>query len=69
VEELTSQQASKAGVGKVLLVLVAAVLIFSPSFISRMILHRSNLDISVVAVVALVLFLVGVFLLLKVIKD
>ena len=69
MDELTSQQASKAGVGKVLLVLVAAVLIFSPSFISRMILHRSNLDISVVAVVALVLFLVGVFLLLKVIKE
>jgi len=69
VDELTSQQAGKAGVGKVLLVLVAAVLIFSPSFISRMILHRSNLDISVVAVVALVLFLVGVFLLLKVVKE
>ena len=69
MDELTSQQAGKAGVGKVLLVLVAAVLIFSPSFISRIILHRSNLDISVVAVVALVLFLVGVFLLLKVIKE
>lgn len=69
MDELTSQQANKAGVGKVLLVLVAAVLIFSPSFISRIILHRSNLDISVVAVVALVLFLVGVFLLLKVIKE
>jgi len=69
VDKLTSQQVGKAGVGKVLLVLVAALLIFSPSFISRIILHRSNLDIAVVAVVALVLFLVGVFLLLKVVKE
>jgi hypothetical protein len=68
VDQLTSQS-RKSEIEKVLLVLVAAVLIFSPSFISRIILHRSNLDISVVAVIALVLFLVGVFLLLRVIKD
>ena len=62
-------QSRKSEIEKVLLVLVAAVLIFSPSFISRIILHRSNLDISVVAVIALALFLVGVFVLLRVIKD
>jgi len=52
-----------------LLVLVAAALIMSPSYLSLALLHRLKLDISLVAVMALALFLVGAFLLVKVVKE
>ncbi len=53
----------------VLMVLVAAALIVSPSYLSSVILHRLKLDISVVVIMALALFIVGVFLLVKVLRD
>lgn len=59
----------KRGFRDVLLVLVAAALIMSPSYLSLVLLHRLKLDISLVAVVALALFLVGAFLLVKVVKE
>jgi hypothetical protein len=51
------------------LVIVAAALMFSPTFIARIVYHRLGADISIVAVMSLVLFLVGTFLLLKVLKS
>ena len=59
----------KRGFRDVLLVLIAAVLIISPSYLSLFVLHRLKLDISLVAVMALALFLVGAFLLVKVVKE
>lgn len=59
----------KRGFRDVLLVLVAAALIMSPSYLSLVLLHRLKLDISIVAVVALALFLVGAFLLVKVVRE
>jgi hypothetical protein len=59
----------KRGFRDVVLVLVAAALIMSPSYLSLVMLHRLKLDISVVALMALVLFLVGAFLLVKVVKE
>lgn len=59
----------KRGFRDVLLVLVAAALIMSPSYLSLVLLHRLKLDISLVAVMALALFLVGAFLLVKVVKE
>ena len=59
----------KRGFRDVLLVLVAAALIMSPSYLSLVLLHRLKLDISIVAVMALALFLVGAFLLVKVVKE
>jgi hypothetical protein len=52
-----------------MLVVVAGVLIISPSYVALIILHRSKLDISIVAVMALALFLIGAFLLVKVVKE
>jgi len=49
--------------------LIAALLIVSPSYLSSIILHRLKLDISVVALMALAMFLVGVFLLVKVVRS
>jgi hypothetical protein len=42
---------------------------FSPSFIARMAMNRLHLGMSVIAITALAIFIVGVILLLKVVKD
>ncbi len=59
----------KRGMRDVLLAVVAAVLIMSPSYLSRIVIHRVNIDVSILAVMSLALFLVGVFVLLKVLRD
>lgn len=59
----------KRGVRDVLMLLVAAALMISPSYLGNLALHRLKLGISEVALIALVLFLVGVFLLVKVVSD
>jgi hypothetical protein len=59
----------KRGFRDALLLLIAAALIISPSYVSLVVLHRLKLDISVVAVMALALFLLGAFLLLKVVEK
>ncbi len=48
---------------------VAAALMMSPSYLANIAFHRIKLDISIAAVGALALFLIGVFLLLRVLKD
>ncbi len=53
----------------VALVVVAATLIMSPSYLSRIISHRLSIDFSILAVMSLGLFLAGIFLLLKVLRD
>jgi hypothetical protein len=60
---------NKSSVRNALLVVVAAALIMSPSYFSLLALHRTQLGVSVVAPIALALFLVGAFLLVKVVKD
>ncbi len=59
----------KRGILDVVLVLAGAALIMSPSYVSLILLHRLNLDISIVALMALAMFLVGVFLLVRVLRD
>jgi hypothetical protein len=59
----------KRGFRDVLLVLVAAALIMSPSYLGLVLLHRLKVDISLIAVISLALFLVGVFLLVKIVKE
>lgn len=53
----------------VVMLVVVAALIMSPSFLASVLLNRLRLDFSIVALGALALFLVGVFLLLRVLKD
>jgi len=62
-------QTRKRGVRDVGIVIIAAALVMIPSFVGRIELNRVKLPISVTAVTALLLFLVGVFLLMKVLKD
>lgn len=51
------------------MILVAAALIMAPSYLARILSRRIPVDVSVLAVAGLGLFLIGVFLLVKVLRD
>lgn len=51
------------------MVVAAAALIMIPSFAGRIMMSRLKLPISFAAIISLALFVVGVFLLLKVLRD
>jgi hypothetical protein len=63
------QPRRKHGFRDAFLVLIAAALIMSPSYMSLFALNRLKLDVSIVALMALALFLVGAILLVKVVKE
>jgi hypothetical protein len=69
VKHLTTHQTKKTGIRESVLVIVAVVLMFSPTFIAGRLYHRLGADISILAIMALALFLVGTFLLLRFIKE
>jgi len=64
-----SEQLAKPGVRKAILVIIAAVLIMSPAFISRSLLNRLSMQLPEVAIVALAIFLIGMYLLMKAVRD
>jgi len=66
---LTTDLTKDRGIRNTLLVIVAAALMFTPTFIARTVYHRLGADISVIALMALAIFLVGTFMLLRVVKD
>jgi len=66
---LTTDLTKQQGIRDALLVVIAAALMFSPTFIARMVYHRLGADISIIALMALAIFLIGTFMLLKVVKD
>ena len=66
---LTTDLTKDRGIRNTLLVIVAAALMFTPTFIARTVYHRLGADISVIALMALAIFLVGTFTLLRVVKD
>jgi hypothetical protein len=68
VKQLNTQ-IKQTGIREALLVIVAAALMFSPTFIARSAYHRLGADISILAVLALAIFLVGAFILLRVVKE
>ncbi len=53
----------------VMLILVAAALIVSPSYVGYYLMRHGGLSISIVALVALVMFLVGAFLIVNLLKE
>jgi len=66
---LTTDLTKQQGIRDALLVVIAAALMFSPTFIARIVYHRLGADISIIALMALAIFLIGTFMLLKVAKD
>jgi hypothetical protein len=69
VDEVKSEQLTKPGVRRAILVIIAAVLVMSPAFISRSLINRLSAELPEVAIVALAIFLVGMYLLLKTVRD
>lgn len=63
------QPRRKHGPLDVALIIIAAGLIMSPSYLAGILLRRLNLDISIVAIMSLTLFLIGVLVLWKVFRD
>jgi uncharacterized membrane protein (UPF0136 family) len=64
-----AQKTRKRGSRDALMIIVAAALIMIPSFAGRIAMSRLKLPVSLAAIMSLVLFVVGVFLLLKVLHD
>ena len=67
--EKTQAQPRKRGVRDAVIALLAAALIISPSYLASVMVSQLKIDISIVAVMSLAIFLVGVFLLVRLLKD
>ena len=67
--EKTQPQPRKRGVRDAVIALLAAALIISPSYLASVMVSQLKIDISIVAVMSLAIFLVGVFLLVRLLKD
>jgi hypothetical protein len=67
--EKTQAQPRKRGVRDAVIALLAAALIIGPSYLASIMESRLKIDISIVAVMSLAFFLVGVFLLVRLLKD
>lgn len=59
----------KSGIRESVLVIVAVVLMFSPAFIAARLYHRLGAHISIIAIMALAIFLLGTFIFLRVVKE
>ncbi|HUK50460.1 MAG TPA: hypothetical protein VLV18_05445, partial [Terriglobales bacterium] len=60
---------TKRGMRHAVTAIVGAALIVSPSFLAKVLMSRAKLGIATVAVVALVLFLIGAYLLVSLLKE
>jgi len=67
--EKTQAQPRKRGVRDAVIALLAAALIIAPSYLASIMESQLKIDISIVAVMSLAIFLVGVFLLVRLLKD
>jgi len=63
------QPAKKRGFINVVMIVIAAALITSPSYVGGYLLGRGRLSISLVALLSLAMFLVGAYLMLKLLKE
>ena len=69
VNKLTAEQTTQHGIRQVLLVMAATALMFSPTFVARMVYRRLGGDISMIAIMALALFLIGAIILIQAVKE
>jgi hypothetical protein len=54
---------------QVVMAVVAAVLVISPSFLARILLAHTKVSIAIVAIVSLAIFLVGAYLIITLLKE
>jgi hypothetical protein len=67
-EKLQSQP-RKRGVRDVIVGILSAAMIMSPAYLAEILMSRLRIEISLAAIVSLGIFLVGVFLLVRLLKD
>jgi len=60
---------NKRGFLDVIMVVVAAALVISPAYVGGYLLSHGKLSISLVAIVSLAMFLVGAFLIVKLLRE
>ena len=60
---------NKRGIRQVVMAVVAAALVISPSFLAKILLSHTKIDISTIAIVSLALFLVGAYLIVTLLKE
>jgi hypothetical protein len=60
---------NKRGFLDVIMVVVAAALVISPAYVGGYLLSHGKLSISLVAIVSLAMFLVGAFLMVKLLRE
>jgi hypothetical protein len=59
----------ESGLRKAILILAAAALVVSPSYIAYYLMRHGGLSVSIAAIVALVMFVVGAFLIVTLLKE
>jgi hypothetical protein len=59
----------KRGIRDVIVAVISAVMILSPSYLAYMLTSRLRVQVSIVAMLSMVVFLIGVFLLVRLLKD
>jgi hypothetical protein len=59
----------KSGFLNVVMIVVAAALIISPSYIGGYLLSHGKLSVTPVALISLAMFLVGAFLIIRILKE
>jgi len=62
-------ESKKRGMIHVTFAVVAVALIMSPSYLADIMLKRLKLPIAAVAVISLALFIIGVYLVVRLVKD
>ena len=67
--ETSQAQPRKRGVRDVMVALVSVVMIMSPSYLADILLNRLKIPIAAAAIFALAVFLIGIFLLIRLLKD
>jgi len=65
----SSAQPKKRGILDAVLALISAALIISPSYVAYELMGRFKVAVSTAAILALAIFLVGAFLLVRLLKD
>jgi hypothetical protein len=65
----TQIQQRKRGIRDAIVAITSAAMIIAPSFVADILIGRLRVAVSIAAVLSIAIFLVGVFLLVRLLKD
>jgi len=67
--KVAQMQPRKRGFNDAMVAIVSVVMIMSPSYLADLLMSKLKVPISAAAIVALVVFLVGIFLLIRLLRE